>query len=70
MLHLKVLFNHTVPLSKAQIVCVDSLKILGTKTNMGTETELVNTRNNAVATTATIIPDKRNAKIGMSTSIS
>ena len=70
MLHLKVLFSHTVPLSKAQKTCVDSLKALGTKTNMATETELVNTRNNAAATTATSIPNKRNTKIGMSTSIS
>ena len=40
---------------------------MGTKTNMGTETELVNTRNNAAATS---IPNKINIKIGMPTSIS
>ena len=70
MLHLKDLFNHTVSLSKAQKTFVDSFKTLGTKTNMDTETELVNTRNNAAATTAISIPNKRSTKIGMSTSIS
>ena len=67
MLRLKVIFNHTVSLSKAQKTCVDSLKTLGAKTNMVTETELVNTRNNAAATS---IPNKRNIKIGIPTSIS
>ena len=57
-------------LSKTQKTCVDSLKTLGTKTNKGTETELVNTRNNAAATTATSIPNKRNIKISRSTSLS
>ena len=37
---------------------------------MGTETEPVNTRNNAAATTATGIPNNKNIKIGMSASIS
>ena len=58
-LHLKVLFNHAVPLSKAQKPCIDSLKTLSTKTNMGTETDLANTRNNAAATTATSIPKNK-----------
>ena len=71
MLHEKVIFNHNaVPLLKAQKTCVDSLKTLCTKTNMGTETEPVNTRNNAAATTATGIPNNENIKIGMSASIS
>ena len=59
-LHLKVLFNHTIHLSKIQKTCVDCLKSLGTETNVGIKTELVNIRNNAAAMTATNIPNKRN----------
>ena len=66
LLHLKLLFNHTTPISKVQKTCVDSLKTLGITTKMGTKTELVNTRNNTAATTATNIPHKRNIKIGRS----
>ena len=51
---------------KVQKTCVDSLKTLGIATKMGTKTELVNTRNNTAATTATNIPNKRNIKIGRS----
>ena len=47
-----------------------SLKTLGTKTNMGTEIELVNTRINAAATTAKSVPNKRNINIGRSTPVS
>ena len=36
---------------------------------MGTEIELINTRNNAEAITAASIPNKRNIKIGRSTSV-
>ena len=51
---------------KVQKTCVDSLKNLGNTTKMGTYTELVNTRNNTAAITATNIPNKRNIKIGRS----
>ena len=43
-----------------QKTCVDCLKSLGTETNVGIKTELVNIRNNAAAMTATNIPNKRN----------
>ena len=59
-LHLKILFNHITSLLKVQKTCVDSIKNLGTATKMGAKTELVNTRNNTAAITATNIPNKRN----------
>ena len=58
-LPLKLLFNHITPLLKAQKTCVNSLKSLGIATRMGTKTELVNTRNNTAATTATNNPNKK-----------
>ena len=69
-LHLKVLFNHTIPLSKVQRNCIDFPKTLDTKTNMGTKTELVNNRNNAAVITATNIPNKLNINIGRSPYVS
>ena len=62
----KTLFNHITPLLKVQKTCIYSLKTLGIATKMGTNTELVNTRNNTAAITATNIPNKRNIKIGRS----
>ena len=59
-LHQKPLFSHITPLLKFQKICVDSLKTLGIATKMGIQTELVNTRNNAAAITATNIPSKKN----------
>ena len=58
-LHLKLLFNFL----KVQKTCVDSLKTLGIATKMGTKTELVNTRNNTAATTATNIRTKETLKL-------
>ena len=52
------LFNPITSLLKTQKTCVDSLKTLGIATKMGTKTELVNTRNNTAAITATNIPSK------------
>ena len=69
-LPLKLLFNHINPLLKVQKTCVDSLKTQGIATKMGTKTELVNTKNNTAATTATNIRNKRNIKIGRSSSVS
>ena len=69
-LHLKLLFNHITPLLKVQKTCVHLLKTLGIATKMGTKTELVNTRNNTAATTATNIPNKKNIKIGGSSQVS
>ena len=40
------------------LTCIDFLKTLGVKTNMDTKTELVNTKNNAAATTAKNIPSR------------
>ena len=65
-LHLRLLFNHIIPLLKVQKTCVDSLKTLGIATKMGTKTELVNTRNNKAAIAATNVSNKRNIKIGRS----
>ena len=62
-LYLEFLFNHINSLLKVQKTCVDSLKTLGIETEMGTKTELVNTRNNAAATIATKISNKRNIKV-------
>ena len=62
-LHLKVLSNHMIPPSKAQKSGDDSLKTLGSKTNTGTKTELINIRNDASAITATNIPHKGNIEI-------
>ena len=66
----KVIFSHKIPLSKVQKTCVNSLKTLGNKTNMGTKTELVNNRNNGAAITASNIPNKRNINIGRSSYVS
>ena len=46
------------PSLKAQKTCVDSLKTLGIATKMDTKPELVNTRNNIAAITATNISNK------------
>ena len=62
--------NHITSLLKLQKTCVDSLKTLGIATKMRTKTEMVNTRNNTAATTATNIPNKRNIKIGRSSEVS
>ena len=64
----KLLFNHITHLLKVQKTCIDFLKTLGIATEMGTKTELVNTRNNTAATAATNIPNKRNIEIGRSVS--
>ena len=55
-LYLEFLFNHINSLLKVQKTCVDSLKTLGIETEMGT-------RNNAAATIATKISNKRNIKV-------
>ena len=57
-LHLKLLLNHITPLLKVQKTYANSLKTLGITTKMGTKTELVNTRNNTAAITATNIPQE------------
>ena len=62
-LHLKLLFNHIIPLLKVQKTRVDSLKTLRIATQMGTKTELVNTRNNTAARTATNIANKKALKL-------
>ena len=60
----KTFFNHIIPLLNVQKTCVDSVKTLEIATKMGNKTELVNTRNNTAATTATYTLNKRNIKIG------
>ena len=59
-LNVKLLFNHITPLLKVQETCTDSLKTLGITNKMGTEIELVNTRNNTTA----IQKDVKNFKGG------
>ena len=59
----KTSFQSYNPLLKVQKTCVGSLKALGIATKMGTKSELVNTKNNTAAITATNTPNNRNIKI-------
>ena len=65
----KTSFQSYNPLLKVQKTCVGSLKTLGIATKMGTKSELVNTKNNTAAITATNTPNNRNIKIDRSSEV-
>ena len=65
----KTSFQSYNPFLKVQKTCVGSLKTLAIATKMGTKSELVNTKNNTAAITATNTPNNRNIKIDRSSEV-